>query len=411
MDRIAKYIPAVFILILLLVLLPANAQADKPCQECHGSSGDYTWEGLQVKALTPRVITPNTDFEHIISIEHPGGFDALGFTLILDLETADQITLMDIDRIEMDLYSSTKGTFKFNMSTGDPHPSQRIRTIINYTAEYHEDPTDYRIVLDTYLTIDKIMLSPSSWYLNLEKGDEKRIELEVMEPVKNVLIVPSDSLQSCANIKYDETESLSLGEKLTIKVKGKKAVEGKLNIIYEDMEGKPHKLTLTVVVTDTPFDWGSFWVVIGAVAGISSWILLIFSLVIGAPLRKVKIMFNKVLGAALIRKETHCWVCYALLVLALFHAVVVLANHWNGAMVWYTFILADPVMDYGLWVNLGSLTWFLMILASATGLLFRPISKYLNYRFWKWSHIILTLMAIAGSSLHGGFLFFQRLFG
>ncbi len=402
-------IPIIFTIIGSMFIGNALGEGE-PCHECHGNDGDYTFESLSVRSHTARVIDPGAEFEHIIEIKHPGGYDAKSVTIEIDLDSAPNLVLLDNTPLIIDLM--TEGTKKINikMKAKEPLQSQKIRTTVTYSADYHYDPTQYTEILDISVTIDRLLLSPSTWSVNLRTGDKEKIEIGVLDTVQNVVILPSDSLEGVVKIDYEIPKLLSKGNTFSINVKGQNPGSGKLNIIYEDDSGQAHKAILDVIVTQKVQDKGSLWVQVGMITGLTSWILLFISVIVGAPVKKFKPALNKVFRNAHVRKEFHCGICYILVILALFHAVVVMTTYWQGTMLGLTYVFANSAMNYGLYINLGTTSWLLMIIVSVTGIFYKPLIKLIKYNAWRWTHNIITVVALVTALVHGLVMLDFRLF-
>lgn len=400
----------IFFIIILTIIVSGVSGEGEACHDCHGTDGGYTFKHLWIYSSTARVVDPGSEFEHIIILEHPGDYEASSITVKLDLSSAPDLTAIGQKEIQLDDMAEGKRTITFVLNAKESYQSQRIRTIVTYISNYHYDPTEYTEVLDISVTVDKALLLPSTWSLDLEKNDHDTISFEALERVSNINVLPSSSLDEIVELDYQPLTSINQGESFSIDINAKGTGSGKLNIVYEDEIGQPHKLTLDISISKEIESRGDFWVIIGMVGGFLSWILLFFSTVIGAPIKKFKPILNKVCGSAVVRKELHCWVCYILLILALFHGVVVMVNHWYGVMVGNTFLIADFNMDYGIYINLGTVSWFLMILVSVTGIFWKTIIKVLKYKTWRWTHNVLTLLALVVSITHGAIMTHFRFF-
>jgi hypothetical protein len=282
--------------------------------------------------------------------------------------------------------------------------------MISYTANLHYDPTEYTEILDISITIDEIVLKPSYWTKELKLGSVTKLNLKAIEPVENISIIPSESLKRIVELDYTVATKLSSGQELIIEVNAKKVGYGKINYIYEDVNGIPHKATIDILVAPETKETRKIWEPIGLIGGISSWTLLFLMTIIGAPIKKFKPRFNRFFGTAVVRNEFHCAMSYILVVLALFHAVVVMGNHWNGAMLANSFIIANPNNDYGFYINLGTVAWIFMILVSVTGIFWKQLVKILKYKVWRWAHNIFTLVALISAVIHGSLLLQWRFF-
>ena len=347
----------------------------EPCHECHGTDGDYTFEGLSVRSHTRRVIDLNEEFEHIIELAHPGEYDARSIKIDIQLDSATNIMLLEKNTKTLDLLKEGTTTVSFKMRSKEPIQSQKIRTVVTYWADYHYNATKYTQILDISVTIDRLMIQPSAWSIDIKTGDSETIEVKALYTVQNVVIIPSASLDDAVKLSHDIPDTVTKGSTFEIKLKGKNPGTGKLNIVYEDEDGVPHKATLDVQVTGSSEKRTQFWLPVGMVAGILSWVLLFLSVIVGTPVKRWKPALNKLFRNALIRKEVHCGICYILLFLALFHAVVVMSTFWYGTMLENTFVFADLARDYGLYINFGSVSWVLMIIISVTGIAFRPMAR------------------------------------
>ncbi len=387
----------IFILISSIILTPVSA--DK-CQDCHGTDGGYTFQPLILHASTPRVVSPNEEFEHVIIIQHPGEYEAYSISMELNLALATQLSAMSSKIIDLPAMSGGAEEVVFKLKAKDPSQSQRIRTIVRYTSSFHYDPTEITEVLDISINIDRILLEPSTWSIKISETDKKTINLKALEDVKNILILPSSSLKEIIKIESRSIQTLSKGNSIDINFQARSIGEGKLNIIYEDSSGVPHKIILDVQVTKDFKKEGMIWVQIGIITGVLSWVILFISLVVGAPFKKLKVKLKSVFKKNIIRKEFHCGISYIISILALFHAVVVMANHWYGVVVYNSFLFADPAMDYGIYINLGTAAWLLMVVVSFTGIFWKRIIKLVKYNAWRWSHNIITLLALIISSIH-----------
>jgi hypothetical protein len=398
------------IFFLLLFTTISGISTGDNCQDCHGTDGGYTYKHVSVNPVTPRVVAPSEEFEHIITLNHPGHYIASSITVELDLSSASNLELTSPKKIQVGDFDTGSKKITFDIKAGEPHQSQKIRTIVTYTANLHYDPTAYTEILDITITIDEIVLEPSSWTLDLKTESDSVLILEAFEPVKNITIIPSDSLDGVVKLEYSLPSQMSSGEKMNIKIDTKKAGYGKINYIYEDKNGLPHKATIDIIVTPESEGLRKIWEPIGLIGGISSWVLLFLMTIIGAPIKKFKPRFNKFFGNAVVRNEFHCAMSYILVVLALFHAVVVMGNHWNGAMLANSFIIADPSNDYGLYINLGAVAWIFMILVSVTGIFWKQLIKILKYQVWRWAHNIFTMGALISAIIHGSLLLQWRFF-
>jgi hypothetical protein len=397
-------------LILLPVLIGSVSGENEQCHDCHGTDGDYTFEYIAVRSLTPRVVDPGSEFEHIIELDHPGEYDAGSISIELDISSAPDLTLLDKNTKQLSQFAGGKKSVSFKLKAGDSYNYQKIRSSVIYTVNYHYDPTIYTEILDISITVDEALLIPSAWTIDMKKGVEKKINFEVKENVKNISVIPSPTLEEIIELEYDQPQELSPGKKFSIKLNAYNTGTGKLNIVYFDEEDKPHKLTIDIAVTQKMKKGGDFWVQMGMITGILSWILLFISTIIGAPLRKVKVGLNKIFRRAVVRSEVHCSISYILVFLALFHAVIVMGNHWYGAMLNSTFIIANPDMEYAEFINLGTLSWIFMILVSVTGIFSKQLVKKMKYRPWRWTHNIITLTALVLAVTHGSVLLHARFF-
>jgi predicted ferric reductase len=87
-----------------------------------------------------------------------------------------------------------------------------------------------------------------------------------------------------------------------------------------------------------------------------------------------------------------------------------MGNHWYGAMLNSTFIIANPDMEYAEFINLGTLSWIFMILVSVTGIFSKQLVRKMKYRPWRWTHNIITLTALVLAITHGSVLLHARFF-
>jgi hypothetical protein len=354
-------------LFIISIIFNINAAAqDEECQACPGTDGGYTFQPISVLCSTSRVVTPNEEFEHMVILAHPGEYQASSISVELSLDSASKITLSSSSNelIRLPPMGSGNKVVKFNLKAGEPSQSQKLRTIIKYDANFHYEPTVYTEILDISITIDEILLEPDTWTVDIEKGSRTSITVKALEDVQNIRVIPSATLDDVAEVTYKVPKSLAQGRSFEIEIKAKSIGSGKLNFVYEGSDGQPHKLTMDIIVSEEFSREEDSWVQVGEVTGILSYAILILSAVVGVPYKKLKPAFNKIFKNALIRKEFHCGICYILVVLALFHAVVVMANHWNGIMIGSSFIFANPDMNYGWYINLGTISWFFMILVS-----------------------------------------------
>jgi hypothetical protein len=403
-NGLRKIALILLILISIVLIFPngiAQNEDDEDCHVCHGTDGDYTYQGLMVKSTTPRIINPGESFEHTVVLDHPGSYTANSVNVKLNIDSAPNMFLIGADSFDIESFSDGKKTVKFNLRAFESYQPQIVRTIVTYTADYHYKPTDYTEILDISISIDRILLSPSAWSINLKDGDEKEITFTVIESAKNIHLITTSSLDNVIKIMDPIPDKITKGNTFSIKIKAKSVGSGKLNLVYEDVEGKPHKVTLDVEVSEDLSKRGESWVLLGMVGGLLSWSLLIVMTIIGAPFKSMKTFFNKYLVSAAVRNKLHCWVCYVLLFLALFHAIVVMTHHWNAVMLSNSFIFADPSVDYGNYINLGTISWILMIVVSVTGIFIKPLAKAIKYINWRWTHNILTISALAISLTHG----------
>jgi hypothetical protein len=391
-----------FIIIIFLLIglsLSGNVFSDS-CDDCHGTDGGYTFERLSVSSTTPRVIEPDTEFQHAVIISHPGKYKSTSITVELNLESAPDLLLDSEDTIQVGTMNSGTKTVTFNMKTADSTNSQTIRTVVTYYADHHYDPTHYTEILDITITIDTIRLSPSEWFVDLKVGEDKSITFSALDTIKNISVLPSSSLEKAVKIDHKAPTSLANGQKFTVQINAVSSGSGKLNVVFEDATGSPHKITMDIRIEQKTTEMGEDWVQVGIITGILSWIVLIIATIIGVPLKKLKSAFNKVFSTAVIRRKVHCGICYILLILALFHGVVVMGNHWSGAMLGDSFIFANPEMDYGLYINLGTISWFMMILVSVTGLFDKQIVKVIKHKNWRLTHSSITLIAFIIATIH-----------
>jgi len=194
---------------------------------------------------------------------------------------------------------------------------------------------------------------------------------------------------------------MSKGDTHSFNVRAKGVGNGKLNLIYEDQNGQPHKITLDISVTKEIIAVGGNWVFLGMVNGILSWTILFISAIIGAPIKRLKPALNKIFKNAAIRRQVHCGIFYILICLAIFHAIIVMVNHWNGAVLGDSYIFADLGMEYSEYINLGTISWLGIIGVSITGIFWKPIIKVIKYKPWRWTHNSLTLLALSASLIHG----------
>jgi hypothetical protein len=397
-------------LIFFPILIGSVSGQNEQCHDCHGTDGDYTFQYIAARSYTPRVVDPGGEFEHIIELDHPGEYEASSISIELDISSAPDLTLLDKKTKQLSPFGEGKKSVSFKLKAGDSYNYQKIRTKIIYTVNYHYDPTIYTEILDISITVDEVLLIPSAWTIDMKKGAEKKINFEVKEYVKNISVIPSNTLQEIIELEYDQPNELSPGKKFSIKLDAYNTGTGKLNIVYLDEDDKPHKLTIDIVVSQKIKRVGDFWVLTGMITGILSLLLLFISTIIGAPLRKVKVGLNKVFRRAVVRNEVHCSISYILVFLALFHAVIVMGNHWYGAMLNSTFIIANPDMEYAEFINLGTLSWIFMILVSVTGIFSKQLIRKMKYRPWRWTHNIITLTALVLAITHGSVLLHARFF-
>jgi hypothetical protein len=406
-----KNFSIIFIIIVLCLIITGTitATADR-CQDCHGTDGGYTFEPLIIQASTPRVASPGEEFEHVIIIQHPGEYEALEVVVELNLGSATQLTALS--QSTQRLPTMTEGTKEvvFKLKAKEPSQSQRIRTIVKYTSSLHYDPTEIIEVLDISVNIDKILLEPSAWSIEMSESGEKSIDLTAIEDVKNIDILPSSTLDKIVNLNSAPTQTLQKGNSIKLDLEAKAVGSGKLNIIYEDSLGIPHKVVLDVEVSEDIEKEGKFWIQVGIITGILSWVVLFISLLVGAPFKKVKVTLNKIFKTSPIRKEFHCGISYIISVLALFHAVVVMANHWYGVVLNNSYLIANIDMDYGWYINLGTIAWIFMVGVSFTGIFWKKIIKIIKYNAWRWTHNIFTILALAISSIHVTIMLHFRFF-
>jgi hypothetical protein len=403
-----RRLTSAFVIIFFLVIsftifgsVTGQGQDEDRCEACHGTDGDYTFEHLSISLFTPRVVNPDETFEHVVLIDHPGWYLARDLTVELDLSAAENIIFTGSKSVQLDDMGEGKKTVTFKLQTTDPHQAQRIRTIVTYIAFFHYEPTQYTEIRDISITIDRILLTPSKWSIDLDIGDEKDITFDAIDNVQNLILIPSSNLEEIADLKSNLPQVMKKGDSFDVSIKSKKTGSGKLNLIYEDEGGIPHKTTVDIIITEEAGKGSGYWVTLGMVAGILSWIFLFMATIIGVPYRKLKPFFNKVFGSVIVRNKVHCWICYILIVLALFHAVMVMANHWNSVMLGPSFILAKPGKEYGWYINLGFISWILMILVSLTGLFWEQLIKLIKYNAWRWTHNIITVSALVIAITHG----------
>jgi hypothetical protein len=392
-----------------LVIITSNVTADR-CQDCHGTDGGYTFEPLLIQASTPRVASPGEEFEHVIIIQHPGEYEASGITVELNLASATQITPMSSKTKNLPTMTGGSGEVVFKLKAKEPSQSQRIRTIVKYTSSLHYDPTEITEVFDISINIDKILLEPSVWSVEMDESGKKTINLKALENVKNIIIIPSSSLDDVVEIKSQTVQNLVKGESTDIKLDAKAVGSGKLNIIYEDSLDVPHKVVLDIEVIEHFEKEGEFWVQIGIITGILSWVVLFISLIVGAPFKKLKLGLKKAFKTSPIRKEFHCGISYIISILALFHAVVVMANHWYGVVLNNSYLIANLDMDYGIYINLGTIAWIFMVGVSFTGIFWKKLIKLIKYNAWRWTHNIITILALVISSIHVAVMLHFRFF-
>jgi hypothetical protein len=408
-------ITLIFIITVSLFFSNAAGQGDgegsgEACHDCHGTDGDYTFEPIYIHSSTPRVVNPDEDFNFDIVLDHPGEYFASSIIIQVDLTNAPNLVLSSSNEIIISQMGRGSRTETFKIKAKDQAQFQRIKTTVSYNANFHYDPTEYIEILEVSITVDKILLSPSVWSVDLESGDSQKIDVQALGEVQNLMIIPSPSLEEIAEVGYSEPQQMNIGNTFTIDIKAKNTGNGKLNFVYEDSEGNPHKATMDIMVSSSAQSRNQIWVQMGMITGISSWVLLFMMTLIGVPLKKLKSPFNKIFKNAVIRKETHCWICYSLVILAVFHGLIVMTNHWNGAMLGRTFIFADTVRDYGIYVNLGTIAWLMMIIVSVTGIFWKQIIKLIKYNTWRYTHSAMTLVALITAISHGAVLLHARFF-
>ena len=79
--------------VLMVLSISGLASADD-CSSCHGSSGGYTFKHMTMAFKTTRVVSTDTEFQHIVEVSHPGKYKAKGVTVSVDLSTANGCTMV-----------------------------------------------------------------------------------------------------------------------------------------------------------------------------------------------------------------------------------------------------------------------------------------------------------------------------
>lgn len=398
------------IALFLIIIAALPSVSAKDCDACHGTSGDYTFVELSLSSTTARTVEPGTTFDHILIIEHPGKYDATGVTVTINLENAPELNASgELTKTIPDFGSGTR-TITFEIEAGDSNVQQVISTTLTYSAEYHFEPTEYSTTIDTSISLGAVLVTPSVWNMDLKEGDETTLTISAEDDIKNIQIVPSAGIAQGLSITPSEIPSLGAGKDAEITIKSDKAGSGKLNILFENSTGKPKKIAIDVNVAkkESSGGAGDIWLPIGAVAGVSSWIILLLITLSGGWGRPLKRLGNKIFKTAKIRKLFHCYSSYIVLALALFHGVELMATVWNGLLYGWTFVFAGMSTYQGVAVNLGTFAWISMVLLSVTGIFQRPLAKKMGYKPWQITHSTITKLALALATVHGAWLLIIR---
>jgi len=403
---------SIIVIFVLLFIYSASLStvSAKECESCHGTSGDYTFVQLSISSSTPRIVEPDTAFDHIVVVNHPGEYDATGVTIAIGLAYAPELSSTEIMSKTIPDFDTGTKTVVFKIDAGDSVNPQVITTTLTYTAEYHFEPAKYSATIETSISLGSVFLTPSVWNIDIRNGDKTTLTLTTQEEVQNVQIIPSSGLKGVISVTPENIDSINAGAEIIITIQTTGTGTGKINILFENLDGKPKKIAVDVNVRKKEDEGGigEFWLPIGAICGVSSWFILLFVTLIGGMGRPVKRFMNKILRTAKIRKLTHCYLSYILLALALFHGVELMATIWNGLLFGWTFIFAAMSTNQGIAINLGAFAWIGMMLLSITGIFQRPLAKKMGYKKWQFTHSTLTKVALILATTHGAWLLIIR---
>lgn len=128
------------------------------------------------------------------------------------------------------------------------------------------------------------------------------------------------------------------------------------------------------------------WDRIGEIIGYVSAFLLVFSMITGGVFGKTSRRWqNKIFRSAKRRVAFHNFVSYLLTVFALAHTVL---------------FLVEPGFPWTLGIIWGSIAMVAMVLLGVTGALQVPMVRSWGFGAWRWTHLILALVALVFTMVH-----------
>ncbi len=398
------------ILVLILLVMLAAAVEARDCDDCHGTAGGYTFVPLGLNVLTARTVEEEIGFDHSVEVVHPGSYDAKEVSVTITV-TGDLQVSNDLTQTIADFSSGTKSLiFMIEPTTGGA--SGTISTVLTYTADYHYEPTVYTETVQISISIGSIALEPSLWSIIMDTDEQQVVTFTAQKDLENIDVVTTDATNEVMTLVGDAPTSLSSSNSFDITVKGIKSGTGTINIMGEDSNGKPFMVSVDVTVNSVA-NTGNMkgWLIAGRVLAFLSYFGLIFSIIVGAPIKPMKKALNKVFGGAAVRKKFHCWQCYSLGVLALLHAVVLMAISYESITWGGFYLLAEPTDLKGIMIDLGTIGWVAMVLVSVQGFFQKTLVKGINYKVWRFTHLALMKIALITITIHSIYLFLFVMLG
>lgn len=403
MSARALAMAALLALLVAGTLSSAALAATDTCASCHGTSGGYTFRPVVVRATTPRMVAPGTDFTHTVELRHPGLYTVAGASVSVDLSEAPDVTLTGPSSVQLPDFRGGTRLAGFAMHGGSSSTGQLITTTVTYIATEHGDLTPLVETLGTGLVLVPSLLVPSAWSLDLTVGGNAHLELAATQDVHDLRVVPSLPLSSVADVTAPGADSIAKGDRILVSLSGRGAGTGRLMVVYEDADGAPYVLPIDVAVkADAPGADAHVDVprLSGAVLGFASLALLVLSAVIGMPLKPLKRRVNAAFSSGRVRTVFHCGVSWVLIALVLLHAAVLMYTSWSPAMLSGVFLLADPSVTLGTMVNVGTIGWVAMLFTGAGGVLMKPIAAWIGHNGWRYSHTAMTVTALLAGVFH-----------
>jgi hypothetical protein len=383
-----NYVKYVIIFSLLisfsLAISSSFITSNNPCRSCHNIWYEYcNLRESDISTYLPTVIEDKyTDIRISVEISGNGrnryyeidrlsvSFDSTNNFVKSVSPVKEYRNLYPGDKIivdwEIEAMKNGLETLQFSLSAYNSHENSRFydsysyQALINIGNDTNRDPA----------------IKPSSWSIDVGEN-VSYLSLYINRTVTDLHFEGHDGFE----INPTYADKLFAGDELVISIStnSEQRLERVLNILW--IENTTENSISILLVHNLPIEESfDYFGISGRILGITCFILLFFSMLLGGITKKLKTYFNINLSAVK-RVKIHCYLSWLLMILSITHGLILIIKPYNE------FFWSPEIL-------LGDISALFMLIVSVNGSFMKVIIRVTGASTWRWMHRLFSWASV-----------------